>query len=57
MINSINIGGVIYDSGLVLLSYLVAVIASYTTLSLRAPLRESTHTYAWTVDSAFSLGP
>ena len=56
MINSINIGGMFYDSGLVLLSYLVAVIVSYTALSLRAPLRESTHPYAWTSGSALSLG-
>ena len=56
MLNSINIGGMIYDSGLVLLSYLVAVIASYTALSLRAPLRESTHPYAWTSGGALSLG-
>ena len=56
MINSINIGGMFYDSGLVLLSYLVAAIASYTALSLRAPLRESKHPYAWTSGGALSLG-
>lgn len=56
MTSSINIGGMSYGLGLVLLSYLVAAVASYTALSLRAPLRESTHPYAWISGGAVSLG-
>lgn len=54
--NIIKIGAMSYDVSLVFLSYLVAVFASYTALSLRAPIKASVRPLVWMIGGAGSLG-